>query len=136
MKACSMVKQFNEADINMPVTDFAFSVLDKVSQGSFTKWSIVYDITNKKIHFKTEANKDIKSFQFSTFDFACNKQAKMFNMNQDIKGDIGNLFILPDKKIKQQVLKQAVSESGDRVSISKQEEEALLNFEEGIQCKN
>ena len=60
----------------------------------------------------------------------------MFNMNQDIKGDIGNLFILPDKKIKQQVLKQAVSESGDRVSISKQEEEALLNFEEGIQCKN
>lgn len=135
VKACSMVKQFNETDINMPVTDFAFSVLDKVSQGSFTKWSIVYDITNRKIHFKTEANKSIKRFQFSSFDFACNQPAKMFNMNQDVKGDIDNRFILPDKKLKQQVLKQAVSESSDRVSISKKEEEELLGFEEGIHCK-
>ena len=30
VKACSMVKKFNEADSNIPVTDFAFSVLDKV----------------------------------------------------------------------------------------------------------
>lgn len=136
VKACSMVKQFNESDINMPVTDFAFSLLDKVSQGSFTRWSIVYDITNKKVHFKTEANKSIKSFQFSAFDFACNKPAKMFNMNQDVKGDIDNRFILPDKKIKQEVLKQAVSESSDRVSISKKDEEALLGFEEGVICKD
>ena len=136
VKACSMVKQFNETDINMPVIDFAFSVLDKVSQGSFTKCSIVYDITNKKIHFKTEANKSIKSFQFSSFDFACNKPAKMFNMNQDVKGDIDNRFILPDKKIKQQVLKQAVAESSDRVGISKKDEEALLGFEDRVSCKH
>ncbi len=136
VKACSMVKQFNETDINMPVIDFAFSVLEKVSQGSFTKWSIVYDITNKKIHFKTAANKDIKSFQFSSFDFACNKPPKMFNMNQDFKGDIDNHFVLPDKKLKKQVLKQAVSESSDRVSISNEEEETLLSFEDGVSCKH
>ena len=135
VKACRMVKQFNATEINMPVTDFAFSILDKVSQGSFTKWSIVYDITNKKIYFKTEPNKDIKHFQFSSFDFACNKPAKMFNMNQDVKGEIGNRFILPDKRVKQQLLKQAVSESCSRVPISKKEEEALLSYEEGISCK-
>jgi choloylglycine hydrolase len=135
VKACSMVKQFNEADINMPVTDFAFSVLEKVSQGSFTKWSIVYDITNKKVHFKTEAIKSIKSFQFSAFDFACDQQAKMFNMNQDVKGDISSRFTLPDKKLKRLVMAQVVAESSDRVSISKKEEEELLSFEDGVSCK-
>ncbi|MEO6254905.1 MAG: linear amide C-N hydrolase [Ferruginibacter sp.] len=135
VKACSMVKKFTETNMDVPVTDFAFSILDKVSQGNFTKWSIVYDISNRKVFFKTDANKDVKHFQFSAFDFACNKPAKMFNMNQEGKDDISSRFILPDKKIKQQVLHQAVMESIERVAISKKEEEELLGFEEGIGCK-
>ncbi len=135
VKACSMVKKFNETNMDIPVTDFAFSILDKVAQGSYTKWSIVYDISNKKIHFKTDANKDIKTIQFSVFDFACNKPSKMFNMNQDGKGDICKQFILADKKIKQQVLHQAVTESSSHVTISKKEEAELLGFEAGVSCK-
>jgi penicillin V acylase-like amidase (Ntn superfamily) len=135
VKACSMVKKFSETDMEMPVTDFAFSILDKVAQGSYTKWSIVYDISNKKIHFKTDVNRDIKTIQFSFFDLACSKPATMFNMNQGGKGDISKLFIVPDKKIKQQVLRQAVAESSSHVTISKKEEEELLNFEAGVSCK-
>jgi hypothetical protein len=56
-------------------------------------------------------------------------------MNQDDKGDIDNLFILPDRKLKQQVLGQAVSESIGRVTISGKEEEALFNFEQRVNCK-
>jgi penicillin V acylase-like amidase (Ntn superfamily) len=135
VKACGMVKKFTETNMDMPVTDFAFSILDKVSQGNFTKWSIVYDISNKKVYFKTEANKDIKHFQLSAFDFSCNKPAKMFNMNQEGSADISSRFILPDKKIKQEVLHQAVTESISRVNITKKEEELLLSFEDGITCK-
>lgn len=135
VKACNMVKKFNETNIEMPITDFAFSILDKVAQGSYTKWSIVYDISNKKIHFKTETNRDIKTIQFSVFDLACNKPAKMFNMNQDGKGDISQQFILSDKKIKQQVLHQAVTESSSHVTINKKEEAELLGFEEAVICK-
>ncbi|MEO6541563.1 MAG: linear amide C-N hydrolase [Ferruginibacter sp.] len=135
VKACSMVKKFTETNMDVPVTDFAFSILDKVSQGNFTKWSIVYDISNKKVYFKTAANKEIRHFQFSAFDFACNKPARMVNMNQEGRDDISSRFILPDKKIKQQVLHQAVTESSERVAITKKEEEDLLGFEESIGCK-
>ena len=135
VKACGMVKEFNETNIDMPIANFAFSILDKVAQGNYTKWSIVYDISNKKIHFKTDANKDIKTVQFSVFDLSCNKPAKMFNMNQDGKGDISKLFILSDKKIKQQVLHQAVTESSSHVTISKKEEAELLGYEAGVNCK-
>ncbi len=136
VKACSMVKKFNESNIDMPITDFAFSILDKVAQGSFTKWSIVYDISNKKILFKTADNKDIKAIQFSAFNFACDQPSKMFNMNQEGKGDISRQFILPDKKLKQKIIHQAVTESSSRVPISKKEEDILLSFEEGIKCSS
>jgi hypothetical protein len=32
--------------------DYAFRALNTMSQGLATKWSIVYDITNMRIHFK------------------------------------------------------------------------------------
>ncbi len=134
VKACGMVKKFNESNMEIPVTDFAFSILDKVSQGSFTRWSIVYDISNKKIHFKTETNKEIKTVQFAIFDFACNLPPKMLNVNQDLKGDVSKSFTLPDKKLKQKIMGQVVAESSSRVSITKKEEYELLAFEEGIEC--
>ena len=56
-------------------------------------------------------------------------------MNQDAAGDISNRFILPDKKLKQQVLTQAVTESSEHVTISKKGKEELLDFEDGIRCK-
>ncbi len=134
VKACSMLKKFNESIIEMPVTDFAFSILDNVSQGSFTKWSIVYDISNKKVHFKTESHASIKTVEFAAFDFACGQPAKMFNMNQDIKGEVSRNFTLPDKKIKRQIMDQVVAESSSRIQITKKEKEELLVFEEGISC--
>ncbi len=135
VKACNMVKQFNSTANNMPVTDYAFSILDKVVQGDFTKWSIVYDISNKTIHFKTEDNRNVKTIRFAAFDLACSQPAKMFHMNQEGKGDVSARFILPDKKIKKQVMTQVVAESSSRVAISKKEEEELLVFEYGVACK-
>jgi penicillin V acylase-like amidase (Ntn superfamily) len=135
VKACNMIKQFNETGSSLPLTDFAFSILGRVSQGSYTQWSIVYDISAKKIYFKTEAYAEIKTIDFAAFDFACSSPAKMFNMNQPGSGDISLRFTLPDKKLKQQVMRQVAEESSSRVSISKKEEEALLNFENGVSCK-
>lgn len=135
VKACNMLQHFNSAANNMPLTDFAFSILDKVAQGSFTKWSIVYDISNKKIHYKTEDNKNVKTMRFAAFDFSCSHPAKMFHMNQEGRGDVSDRFILPDKRIKKRVMSQVVTESSSRVPISKKEEEELLNFENGVTCK-
>lgn len=136
VKACSMVKQFTETDINMPATNFAFSILEKVAQPGYTKWSIVYDISNKKIYFKTAAYTSIKNFTFGAFDFTCSKTPKIFNMNQDGAGNINSRFVWADKKIQQQILRQAIAEGINQVAISKKEEEALLGYEDGVSCKH
>ncbi|HEY6978200.1 MAG TPA: linear amide C-N hydrolase [Chitinophagaceae bacterium] len=133
--ACNMIQQFNAKNINTTVTDFAFSILDKVSQGDYTKWSIVYDITNKEIHFKTRGNSNIKIIRFKGFDFSCTSPAKMYNMNQQDTGDITANFILPNKELKRNVIARAVTESSKYVTISDEEKERMLIYEEEIKCK-
>jgi choloylglycine hydrolase len=91
-QACNMIQQL-KADNNMkPVTDYAFDILGEVAQGNYTKWSIVYDITNKTIQFRTNRFKQVKSVSFSSFDFDCSSTAKVWDMNQTGNGSINNLF--------------------------------------------
>ena len=133
--ACKMLTELNTTETTLPLTDYAFSILDKVSQGNFTKWSIVYDISNKKIHFKTADFKNVKSFSFAAFDFACSAAPKMFNMNQAARGDVTTHFILPDKKVKNAAAIKAIAESKEYVTISEAEKKIILEYEDAIKCK-
>jgi penicillin V acylase-like amidase (Ntn superfamily) len=133
-KACSMIQQFNQKDMKTAATDYAFNILDKVSQGNWTKWSIVYDISNKKIRFKTDGYTSVKSVCFDSFDFNCSTTSKMYNINQNEKGDVGALFTDFSVKESRPVLETAVRESASYVAISDTVKEAILNYNSEIKC--
>ena len=135
VKACRMVKKLPEFPANMQLTDYAFSILDKVSQGDFTKWSIVYDISGKKILFKTESHNSIKSISLTDFDFSCKATPRMYNMNQQGVGNITANFSEKDNKVERKILETAVKESQSRVNISNNTKEAILRYGETIRCK-
>jgi len=134
-KACTMVQQFQLQNMNTPAVDYAFSILNKVSQSEWTKWSIVYDITNKRVSFKSHDFDDIKTVSFSAFDFSCNASPKMFNINQNQKGEVSTSF--KDFSISEErpVLETAVNESRKEVNIPESAKEALLNYPREIKCK-
>jgi hypothetical protein len=129
------LQQLDGNNISKPLTDFAFSILDKVAQGSYTKWSIVYDISHKEIHFKTASNTDIKTIRFNTLDFACTGVPKMFDMNQQGNGDITGKFIGLDKELQQKTLIRAIEESSSQITIGNKERDAILSYSAGIKCK-
>jgi len=135
VKACTLLQQVDAHTLNTPLVDFAFSVLDKVAQGSFTKWSIVYDITHKEIRFKTESNTDVKIIRFNGFDFACASSPMVFNMNQAGKGDVTKSFTNFNDQLQARVLTQAIEESRSNVSISDDEKRDILNYRADIKCK-
>ena len=130
-----MLQELGANNVTMSLTDFAFSVLDKVAQPGYTKWSIVYDITHREIHFKTAAGRDVKTIRFSGFDFACTATSKILDMNRQAKGDVTAHFKSPDKALQKNILDQAVAESSRNVSISEKEKDAILHYSEGIKCK-
>ncbi|MFU8844993.1 MAG: linear amide C-N hydrolase [Bacteroidales bacterium] len=49
----------------------AFSILDLVSQGPATQWSIVYHPSAGQIWYKSNQNPTLKKLDFFTFDFSC-----------------------------------------------------------------
>lgn len=133
-KACAMVQQFQQKEMNLPATDYAFSILNKVSQGNFIKWSIVYDITNKKILFKSDGYAAIKSVRFSSFDLNCTASSKMYNINQNNKGDVAASFINFSIAESKPILETTIKESASRISISETIKEEILNYSKGIKC--
>lgn len=133
-KACSMVQQYTKTDMKKPIVDYSFDILKKVSQGSFTKWSILYDITNKKIHFKTEGYQQLKSFDLAAFNFSCTSKPLAFNMNQNAAGNITKRFSTYSDAVNSKALKQAFKESKGEVNIDEQLQQAAADLAENVKC--
>ncbi len=103
--AASMVQAYRGSeDIN--AVDYSFSILDSVAlQGS---WSIVYDIKNLAVHFKTESNPKIQGFELSAFDYACNSSPMMFDLRQYKGSNISPQFDLFTSKMNLEKMKDAI----------------------------
>src|SRR5687767_8300932 len=134
-QACNMIRQLKDNSNSKPVIDYAFDILGKVAQGNYTRWSIVYDITNKTIQFRTNRFTQIKSVSFSSFDFSCSSASKVWDMNQAGSGNINNLFENFTTAINKRIVQTAAKESEQRVMISEQNRERLWKYASEINCK-
>ena len=56
-------------------------------------------------------------------------------MNQAGTGDVSANFIMPDKKIKNKILEEAMDESSSQISFSTKERKEILTYDETIHCK-
>jgi len=77
---------------------YAFEILDEVSSPPYTRWSIVFDIPKRIIHFKTYKNRDERRINLGKIDYRCETPAMMLDVHADLKGDVAGAF----KKIDQE----------------------------------
>jgi penicillin V acylase-like amidase (Ntn superfamily) len=133
-KACAMVNHFRMKTVSTPVIDYSFSILDEVAQGTHTKWSIVYDLTNKKIHFKTLGYPSIKDIAFSGFDFNCFSASKSWEMNQAGEGDVTGLFNVfsPDRNSK--MVNKSFDESSSEFTVSPEDRKMHWLYPGTVSC--
>jgi len=115
--ACSMVNKFKEGANTTSPVDYGFYILNAVAQGSHTKWSIMYDITGKKIHFFTLGDKQKKTVSFTVFDFECTNQMA-FDMNKPSQGDISKNFKKLTYDDNKNLVEKSVHESRSAIEIS------------------
>ncbi len=90
-KATERLKNYQVNKVDSTV-EFAFDTLRKVRQ-TITQWSIVFDTANLKVHFRTKKNKEIRSFNLSSFDFSGATPVKMLNIHENLSGDISEHFL-------------------------------------------
>jgi len=132
--ACEKIQHLNGNTIAKPLIDYAFDILAEVAQGDHTKWSIVYDITNKSIQFRTNRFKEIKTLSFLAFDFTCTSPSKAWDMNQQANGNINTLFENFNTSINQRIIETAAKESNREVQITEKRREALWQYASSIKC--
>jgi penicillin V acylase-like amidase (Ntn superfamily) len=134
-KACKMVDALKQYNGNKSITDYAFDILKEVSQGDFTKWSIVYDITNRKIYFRTQRFQSIKNVSFSAFDFACPAKPKAWDMNTKGQSDVTKNFVDYTAAINRKLVETAFRESRDQVQADDESIKAVWQYPTGIGCR-
>ncbi|HWJ29828.1 MAG TPA: hypothetical protein VNS32_25035, partial [Flavisolibacter sp.] len=132
--ACSMLKKYEQQNINKPIVDYSFEILDKVNQPEFTKWSVVYDINNKIVYFKTASYTDIKSVAFSDVDLSCSAKAVSFDMNQPSVGSVGKLLVPFTSDLNLAVMSKAVAESKNQVPFNDEYIKSTIAYASAIEC--
>jgi choloylglycine hydrolase len=132
--ACAMVKKYQRDDINKPIVDYSFEILDKVNQPQFTKWSIVYDINNKVVYFKTATHTDVKSLSFADVDLSCAAKPMSFDMNQASSGNVSKHLVPFSSELNLNVMTRAVAESKDQVPFNDEFIKNSVAYASAIDC--
>jgi penicillin V acylase-like amidase (Ntn superfamily) len=90
-RAAEMLKRY-EPNTSGATLEYAFAILANVAQGDRTKWSIVYDIAQRRVYFRTLTNPQIRYFDLNAFDFSCKTPVKVMDINAGKAGDVTNAF--------------------------------------------
>lgn len=135
-KACSMVQQFRQENISGPLIDYSFSILDNVAQGTHTKWSIVYDITNKKIYFKSLGFPHVKDVAFSAFEFNCSVSSKVLDINKAGDGDVAKFFTDFSLETNGRLVNKSFDESSSEFTVSEEYRKRHWQYPGNISCFN
>jgi len=114
---------------------YAFRILESVRQPrnpEFTRWSIVFDIGNMAIHYRSYNNSQIRRIDFGAFDFDCRTPAKMLDIHNGLFGDIAKAFTDYAHDINLDFLTKAVQHQ--RPDFPMEKLPPLLQMMEGFPC--
>lgn len=153
---CAAAKQTNHVD---PLTDdstidYAFRTLSMVSQVLFTKWSIVYDITDMRIYFKVfetpiiDGERKIftkqppydpitKVIDFKELDFNCSDMVKVFDINSNYDKIVNQYFIPYSTDINKEFIDKAFTFYkgwGLNIELKEDELDSLSKYPETFKC--
>lgn len=86
-KACEMIKDYKKQGLTNCI-EYSFNILNAIGLENRTQWSVVYDIKNLSIKFKSLKNKEIRTIGLNQFNFSCDNSIQVMDI-QESKSDIG-----------------------------------------------
>jgi len=116
----------------------AFDILEKVrDQGATTQWSIVYDIPNRRVSFRTAENPAIRYVDLGPLDFSCGTPVEILDVNAAGAGPLNEELRAYTRESNRELVHQALSESfGDAVAHEEIDRaaEAISRYPETMRC--
>jgi choloylglycine hydrolase len=133
--ACRMVQQYQVNDIKEDPVDYAFDILNKVSQKNYTKWSIVYDITNRQVYFIANGLNQRKYFSLRDFNYSCDLPPLAFSLSDTRSGAIAKQFSELSFDQNRKLIEQSAQESSKEVPISSAYQKKAAAYFKIVSCR-
>ena len=131
-QAANMIENHDEKK-NENIIDYSFDILKTVSQGEATHWSIVYDIANMKIYYKTYKNRKTRVVNFKDFNFSCELPVLL----ADIEDNIDNYeeaFIEYNTKLNRDLIENVFNNVPFLANIPNEVRDSIARYPESVIC--
>jgi len=115
------------------ITEYAFSILDNVSAGEWTQWSIVYNILERRIDYRTYANQELRSVELSSFDFTCDTPVLILDVDSGI-GEVDELFTEYSYEANRKLIGEVYSSVEFLQGVPEQALDAIAAYPEQLPC--
>ncbi len=123
------------AGVSKPPVDYAFDILLKASNPTWTKWSIVYDQSNRRIHFITDTNKKIRIVDLNEFDFSCRTPARVLDVNATLSGDVTDKFHDYTQQINRDLIDASFRKTSFLQSIPPERLDRISRYPDRMTCE-
>jgi penicillin V acylase-like amidase (Ntn superfamily) len=90
VQAAAMLQRY-QTEPQLPPLDEAYAILEQLECGN-TKWSIVYDLGQMRMYFRTYRASEIKHVDFSACNFSGAAPAMIRDIHQPGSGDVSGQF--------------------------------------------
>lgn len=114
---------------------YAFETLDQVAQGSYTQWSIVYEIDRLRLHFRTRDHREVRSLRLADLDFRCGKPARVLRLDAKVKGDIAKRLVPYTRQINYDTLLASMRKTPFLATVPEAEIERQARYPEAAVCR-
>jgi len=111
--------------------DYIFGILHSVAQGQATHWSIVYDLSGKRIYFETSNNSAVRFADLSKFNFSCSQPLLAYDLFDSRSGNISDAF----KPYTITESRKRVMEVNSLYKFSPANIEIIVQYPKSMQCE-
>ena len=133
VRAANMVRNYDPKTSKSAIA-YAFDILRNVAQGMRTQWSIVYDVENLRIYFRTRRNQEIRQVDLNSFDFSCITPVKVLDINAELSGDVTDSFVDYTQQINRNLIRNVFRKSSFLTDVPEESLDKLARYPESTAC--
>ena len=132
-RASTLMKSYQPKNGKTPV-EHAFDILDSVAQGSYTQWSIVYDLRAKRVHYRTRVNRQVRRVDLADFDFACGTPVRTLDIDTGA-GNMSRQFVPYRLEANRRLIDRSFQETDFLADIPSAERAAQAAHPDSASCR-
>ena len=134
-RAAGLIQAFNPKKSGS-LLDYASSILKSVAMGAYTKWSIIYDLRNERVYFKTLSKPELKFVDLRAIDFSCGTPVRALDLNLNAAGNVHTSFGNYTRPMNYELIKKALKQTNLHTNDSDELIRFRAAYPESTRCSN